>query len=394
MPIRKVLYTAAHGGFAGQAVPLGGGAAVSNWLVEEWTRTAPFEFELVSPAILGPRAPGARDIVRFSERDYARFCRDFERAATERVLREDPQTTAVLVNDISEAPDFLRLQAAGFRIVTIYHVDVVAYIAAIYLRGWMAPERLVRLHGWFGRWWPDILQLIFDKQRASVQASSAIVVPSSGMKQIIERCYGPQAPVQVVPWGARAAGFTEAEIQAEAERLRAEFRVPAGVPVLITLSRISPEKGQDDLLRALRSWQGEAVLLLCGEAAFMQGQKFERKLRRLASELKNVRVIFPGYVTGLRKAGFFRLADVYCFPSKHESYGLTLMEAIDAGCPVVCADHSGSREIARPEWGEVARPPEFCEAIRRQLGRRRPNGQATPRFEQAAARIAELLRPA
>ena len=28
--IRKVLYLAAHGGFAGQAVPLGGGAAVAN----------------------------------------------------------------------------------------------------------------------------------------------------------------------------------------------------------------------------------------------------------------------------------------------------------------------------------------------------------------------------
>ena len=36
------------------------------------------------------------DLVRFSERDYARFSRDFERAATEEILRHDPHDTVVL----------------------------------------------------------------------------------------------------------------------------------------------------------------------------------------------------------------------------------------------------------------------------------------------------------
>ena len=329
--------------------------------------------------------------MRFSEREYAAFCDRFEDAATARILQEDPQTTAVLVNDVSEAPNFRRLADAGFRIVTIYHVDVIAYVAAIYLREWIAPERLVRLHARFGKRWPRILQLIFEKQRASVACSASIVVPSQGMRHVIERCYG-EAQVDVVPWGAQPVGYSEAEISAEVERLRAEFGVKAGTRVLLTLSRLSPEKGHDILLSELRRHKVDAVLFICGEPAFMQGESYTRKLRRLAAELSNVKVIFAGYASGLRKAAFFRMADVYVFPSRHESYGLTLMEAIEAGCRVVCLDHSGARESVTPEYGEVVKPHGLVDAIERQsaLPRRQP-GYAQPRFEEAARKVADLL---
>lgn len=386
----QVIYTAAHGGFAHQPVPLGGGATIANWLTAAWHQSKPFHLETVTPSILGPNAPSATDIVRFSEREYARFCRQFEAAATEFVLEHNPATTAVLVNDISEAPDFRRLAQAGFRIVTIYHVDVVAYISAIYLKNVLSPRTLVRLQSLLPRLGPDILQLIFDKQRASVDCSHAIVVPSTGMQHVLEQCY-PHARVHVIPWGAQPIPFPAEAIEAEAARLRADYEIGPGTPILLTLSRISPEKGQDILLEELRHWKRDAVLFLCGEPAFMQGQRFAARLHRLAARLPRVRVIFPGYVTGLRKAAFFRLADLYLFPSRHESYGLTLMEAIQAGCQVVCLDHTGAREAVTPACGEVVSRPQLLPAIDRQLGRRRPPGQAQPRFTEAAERLARIL---
>lgn len=386
----RVLFTAAHGGFANEVVALGGGATIANWLTAEWSQSKPFRFELVTPVILGSSAPSASDIVRFSERQYAAFCRQFEAAITQFILQHDPTDTVVLVNDISEAPDFHRLAQAGFRIVTIYHVDVVAYISAIYLKGLLSPRTLVRLHSVLPRGGPDILQLIFDKQRASVDCSRALVVPSAGMKHILEQCY-PQARVHVLPWGAQPIPYPPDQIDAEAARLRAGYQIAPGVPILLTLSRISPEKGQDILLDQLRRWKRDAVLFLCGEPAFMQGERFAAKLHTLAARLPNVRVIFPGYVTGLRKAAFFRLADLYLFPSRHESYGLTLMEAIEAGCPAVCLDHSGAREVLTPAYGEAVPPSQLLAAIERQLGRRRPPGQAQPRFPQAAARLARII---
>src|SRR5207302_1340970 len=96
----------------------GGGAAVANQLITEWGRTQPFELEVIDPSILGASAPSGRELVRFGERAYARFCQAFGDATTRRVLEHDPAETAVLVNDISEGPDFRAIATRGFRIFT------------------------------------------------------------------------------------------------------------------------------------------------------------------------------------------------------------------------------------------------------------------------------------
>ncbi len=368
--IDTVLYTAAHGGFAGQAVPLGGGAAIANLLGDAWSRSKPFDLRLLGPAILGPAAPSAHDIVSFNERRYAAFCEAFQEASTRKVLKHDPAHTAVLVNDISEGPDFERLARAGFRIVTIYHVDVVAYIAAIYLRDWIRPETLARWWerlrcGLLGRLAPTILRLIFEQQRASLLWSERVIVPSSDMKSIMLRCYPNTPPdrIEVLPWGcpqllAPPGESPQPGNDAGAAALRAEYGIEPDAHVLLCLSRISPEKGQDFLLKTLIEWELESSfpsrpvwLFICGAAAFMNGHAYERRLKVLAARLKRVHVVFPGYVSGARKLAFLSLADVYLFPSSHESYGLTLVEALSSGLPAICRDHSGARQILAPELG-------------------------------------------
>jgi glycosyltransferase involved in cell wall biosynthesis len=385
----KVLYLAAHGGFEGQPVPLGGGAAVCNRLLAEWARTPPFEVRLISPAILGPRAPGARQLVRSSEREYARFCFAFSEAATEEVLRHDPARTAVLVNDVSEGPDFARLAGAGFRIVTIYHVDVVAYMAAIYGRGVVAPSTLVRWHerlkrSGLRRIMPRMASLVFDQQANSLQYSHAAVVPSESMRELMLACYPDVPPerIHTVGWGNAGEPPNEDVLRQETARLRAEYGVPEDALVLVTLSRISPEKGQDLLLEALAEWERQSDLperqlwlFVCGEAAYMQGIRFERRLRELAAKLRRIRVVFPGYVMGLRKSAFFALGSVYVFPSRHESYGLTLLEALGAGLPAVCLNHHGARAVMREEFGELV-----------------PMGSRRETVERLRAAIARLLR--
>lgn len=364
--IDTVLYTAAHGGFAGQAVPLGGGAAIANLLNDEWSHSKPFDLKLLGPAILGPAAPSAHDIVSFNESRYAAFCESFREASTQEVLKHDPARAAVLANDISEGPDFERVARAGFRIVTIYHVDVVAYIASIYLRGWIRPETLTRWwemlrRGALGRAAPTILRLIFEQQRASLLWSERVIVPSTDMKSIMLRCY-PETPpdrIEVLPWGCPPvlASGTESD---GAAALRAEYGIEPDAHVLLCLSRISPEKGQDFLLQTLREWENEPSfpsrpvwLFICGAAAFMNGRAYEGRLQALAARLKHIRVVFPGYVAGARKLAFLSLAHLYLFPSSHESYGLTLVEALMAGLPAICRDHAGARQIVTPEFGVV-----------------------------------------
>lgn len=400
----KVLFTAAHGGFRAERVPLGGGAAVCEQLREEWERTRPFDVEMITPAILGAGAPRGRDLTRFSEAEYADFCRAFEHASTDRILAADPADTVVLANDVSEGPSFAALAARGFAIYTIYHVDVVDYVASIYARGWVRPETLIRWYGRLRGVSPRILRLIFDKQRASVEHSRGLIVPSARMRDTLARCYPGAAggKTHVIPWGTWAQ-----DNHVTSTALRAEFAVPENARVLLTLSRISPEKGQDLLLEALLAWERRGGLpaeplwlFLCGEAAFMQGERFLAKLRALAARLRRIQVRFPGYVTGERKQAFFQLADLYVFPSRHESYGLTLLEALHAGLPAVCLDHHGAREVMREEFGVLTSRAGLADAIGRLLAddaARRGMAAAarafarTQPFAAAASRVADLL---
>lgn len=374
---------------------MGGGAAVCDMLVDEWSNTRPFEFRLIRPDA------AARDIVRFSEREYAAFSRTFERKATEEILRHDPREVTVLVNDVSEGPDFQAL--TDYRIFTIYHVDVVAYVADIYLRGLIRPETTVKWYRRLRPIMPAISKLVWEKQEASVRYSRGLIMPSNGMKETMLRCY-PKCPaekIHVIPWGAQDPGPT-----GDAGALRKEFGVPDDARVLLTLSRISPEKGQDALLETLIAWERRddcppLWLFICGDAAFMQGIKFMERLRGLASRLKKTRVVFPGYVTGERKRAFFALADLYIFPSRHESYGLTLMEALAAGVPAVCLDHHGARAVIREEFGAIVQPDGLRDGIARllrdpTLPQMRESARAFARhhrFADQAAKLAALLAP-
>jgi len=419
--VKKVLFTAAHSGFSLNQVPLGGGAAVCEQLVREWGRTRPFELKVLGPSVLGPIAPKDKDLVHYSELAYARFCKDFERVLTGTILEEDPKSTVVLSNDVSEGPDFKRLGARGYPVYTIYHVDVVDYFTTIYLRGRLSPERTTSIYRQIMRWGlsglvPSILKLVWDKQEASVRYSRGLIVPSRRMKEVLLECYPETSPrkIHVLPWGTWGNPVTTDDLRREKAFLENHYPVLPNSWVLMTLSRLSPEKGQDRLLQALAQWETRKdfpkegiCLYIAGEGAFMMGKKFEQRLRHLAARLKRCRVHFIGHVTGARKKALFQMADLYVFPSRHESYGLTLLEALREGKPVLAMPSHGAEEVFKPEFGamvppgpEASAPDRLREALQRllvdrstlrRMGETAAAWAAGQDFSVTASRLAELV---
>lgn len=404
-----VLYSAAHGGYGAEDGPLGGGATIANQLMAEWSRTRPFDLRLLGPSLLGDDAPTARDLTSFSESSYAAFCHEFDAAVTTEILRHDPATTRVLINDISEAPVFRRLAERGFPLYTIYHVDVVAYVAKIYGRGMLPPKRMVQLYDKLGWILPSMAKLVFEKQKQSLEHSRLVIVPSSSMRDLLLECYPdtPPARIRVLPWGYSAEEFSEAQLDFEIRLLRDELQLHPDIPTLLTLSRLSPEKGHDLLLDAIAAWEetdhfpaSGLNLVICGEPAYMKGQEFYASLLAKSQALTKTKVRFPGYVTGLRKAAMFRIADLYVFPSRHESYGLTLLEALAAGLPAVTLNHDGARTVMRPEFGDMVPVADLILAIERLLRdpvRRAECGRAaqawaqTQPFSRTASTLAQWM---
>ncbi len=57
-------------------------------------------------------------------------------------------------------------------------------------------------------------------------------------------------------------------------------------------------------------------------------------------------IIFPGYVNDEELMQLYALAEVFVFPSLYEGFGLPVLEAMKAGCPVVAFNNSSIFEVA------------------------------------------------
>lgn len=402
----KVVLTAAHAGYAPDQHALGGGAAVARALAKEWSQDPEVVLTVLGS---GPGWNGFPNRTvwlasppaspeKLSTRAYARFSHRFEQAATryleDLARRTDPAKTAVLCNDISEGVDFQKVSRLGYPITLLVHVDVVEIFSRVYLGARLAPETLTRWYeraaraGWT-KFFPDIFRLVFQKQRDAMLYSRHIVVPSQKMARVLEACYGPAiAPkIHVIPWGVLEEPRTPLHSPGKDSRI-----------TLMTLSRISPEKGLDILLEALLLWerQGQVPptrLLLCGGSAYMQGPRYERKLRSLAQKLKSVRVEFTGHLNADAKASCFHQADLFVCPSRHESYGLTIVEALRAGVPVLSSNHHSAPSLIHPDYGVITDYPSLKEApqtlltgLQNLLSKPRAELQAMGQKAQAASR--------
>ena len=376
-----IVFIASHLGYPMDRTPLGGGAMVGLHLARRWAADPALRLAALGSGAEPPFdntetaryvrvAAEPKGLVDLSELAYAKFCRRFERETTSWLLgrRQEwrPEDTVVVVNDISEGPDLAALEANGYPIVSIWHVDVVDYFNKLYLRGLVAPSKVTKAYealrrAKFSAAVPDVLKLVFEKQRETVQHSDLMVLPSRAMAETIERCYGsirgipPVGPRCLVqPWGA--VGEWKAPDPAKVSELKKRYGLTPETDVIMTLSRISPEKGVHLLLEAVKKLEPrlkrDLVVIVCGEAAFMMGQAYMRKVRAAAAKLSGrARAVFPGYVGSADKPAMFALADLFVSPSVHESYGLNVVEALRAGLPVLASDHYGVKDILKAEYG-------------------------------------------
>ena len=57
------------------------------------------------------------------------------------------------------------------------------------------------------------------------------------------------------------------------------------------------------------------------------------------------RVVLTGYQTQIEN--YYKMADIFMFPSKREGMGMAAIEAMACGLPLIVSDNRGSREYAK-----------------------------------------------
>jgi glycosyltransferase involved in cell wall biosynthesis len=101
--------------------------------------------------------------------------------------------------------------------------------------------------------------------------------------------------------------------------------------VLVCVSRISPEKGLDDFC-SLNIENAQKIVV--GDGPYLN------ELKR-----KYPDVLFVGKKTGKELGDYYRMASVFVFPSRSDTFGVVNIEAIACGTPVAAYPVTGPKDI-------------------------------------------------
>lgn len=114
---------------------------------------------------------------------------------------------------------------------------------------------------------------------------------------------------------------------------------------LLTVARLSPEKGLNILLDAIAQARGEGVqltLTLVGEGSMRAVLEDQTRRLRLGDH-----VVFAGAIGQNRIREFYQNADAFVLPSFSEGLPVVLMEAMAMGLPVIASRITGIPELVR-----------------------------------------------
>lgn len=122
--------------------------------------------------------------------------------------------------------------------------------------------------------------------------------------------------------------------------------------VVVFCGKFADWKRLDALLRAAAIYEQDErrILTLVIGAGPAQAQ---RDLHRLTTELGLRRTYFLGPRAQNELALLFGCADVGCFPSHREPFGLVFVECMACGTPVIGADSGGPRDFVTSEVGTL-----------------------------------------
>lgn len=181
---------------------------------------------------------------------------------------------------------------------------------------------------------------------------------------------------------------------------RSAHGIPPNVPVVGTVGRLRPWKGQDRFLRAM-AFVADAVpntwFLIVGGTPFQVWDDYPRRLHDLARRLGIAgRTVFTGHIAEVERA--LAAMDVFVHPGDPEPFGLVVVEAMSAGRPVVGFAHGALPEIVLDGKTGILVPPgderALAEAVIRLLQRTEEACQMGVEGQKRAATLFTATRMA
>lgn len=180
--------------------------------------------------------------------------------------------------------------------------------------------------------WGRIPGMLLGSRRVLQDADAVLCVGVDELEAARQAL--PSHRVELMPNGVDCAGFAHGDGRA----FRAHFGVPQGRQLLLCVSRIDYQKDQLALVDALADLLPDYPNLHLALVGPVTVEHYHARLLQRIKQLKlEQRVtLVPGLKsTDPMLAGAYHAADIFCLASRHEPFGIVILEAWAAGVPVV-----------------------------------------------------------
>ena len=216
----------------------------------------------------------------------------------------------------------------------IHAHDWLTYFAGIAAKRVSGKPLVVHMHATeFDRSGENINRRVYAIEKAGMQAADRVIAVSELTRRIVIGKYGILADKVVTVHNAVRFGESE---EAAPERAVKD-------KVVTFLGRITYQKGPDYFVEAAAK-----VLQRVSDVRFVMagsGDLMNHVVRRVAQLGIADRFHFAGFLKGGEVQRMFRLSDVYVMPSVSEPFGISPLEAMRSGVPVIISRQSGVAEV-------------------------------------------------
>ncbi len=226
---------------------------------------------------------------------------------------------------------WLRANVASFDVVHVHAVFSYACLAGGRACRTAGRPYIVRplgsLDPWSLRRHPGRKRVLLSLGVRRLLSRAAALHYTSGEEQrLAERAVTGLPAGVVVPLGVEDDLFESGDAD----------RDPAAAPYVLSLSRLDPKKGIEALIESFhtlaRAGEQRWRLVVAGDGP----AQYAARLRQLAESGPACdRIELPGWVAGRERLSLFRGASLYVLPSLQENFGISVVEAMACGVPVL-----------------------------------------------------------
>ncbi len=186
----------------------------------------------------------------------------------------------------------------------------------------------------------NVNQKVYEIEKEGMEVADHVVAVSEFTKNLITEHYGiAPSKITVVHNGVNTGDYpARHEDDFGLQKLK-----EAGYKIVLFVGRLTLQKGPDYFLYAAKrilQFQPKTMFVIAGSG------DMERKIIEMSAEMGiSGNILFVGFLRGEQLSRIYHSADIFVMPSVSEPFGITPLESLLHGTPVVISKQSGASEV-------------------------------------------------